>query len=78
MRDKETPHPGRIVFVDAATGQIVDEAKASELPPEVCFVHTDDGWVPVVKFVLRREGRRRELLSYGPEEQLLASSTEVS
>jgi hypothetical protein len=56
------PHPGRIAWVDGATGKILSEEPADEFPDSVRYAHDAEGRLrPVVRLVVTGSGNRREI-----------------
>lgn len=70
-------HPGTIVYVDGDTGAETEE-DASALPESLRFAETDEGLVPVVRVVARTAGDRRYIREYGPDGELLRSTTQLA
>jgi hypothetical protein len=71
-------HPGKIVFVDGITQQVVKERSASEVPFNVRFIETEDGLVPVVKIVNFTTLEQQIIRQYGPDDQLLSSTVQIA
>ena len=69
-------HPGVIVFFEGE--RQVATRRASELPEELLFADTPRGRVPVVKVVAHIGADRREILEFGPDDQLLRSTLQLS
>jgi len=76
-RRRATSHPGRIVFIDGDTGQIVEDVDAAEAPESVRFADGPRGRRPVVKVVATTMGERREIAEYGPDGELLRVTVQV-
>lgn len=73
----ETPHPGKILFVDG-DGETPDhEVEASTVPESIRFVQTPDGLQPVVKVVKTTAGDVRHIRQYGADGALLRSTTQT-
>jgi hypothetical protein len=70
-------HPGQVVFWDGNTNKIVRTASASELPIQMLWAETKEGKVAVVKVIATTFGDQRHVLEYGPENQLLRSTTQI-
>jgi hypothetical protein len=79
MTEANVPeHPGKIVFVDGITQEVINERLASEVPFDIRFVETETGLVPVVKIVSFTTPERRIIRQYGPDDQLLQSTIQVA
>ncbi len=79
MSNPDAPqHPGKIVFVDGITQQVVKERSAAEVPFNVRFIETEDGLVPVVKIVNFTTAEQQIIRQYGPDDQLLRSTVQIA
>lgn len=67
-------HPGTIVFVDGNTDRVVATDRVEDVPPQMRFVETPAGLVPVVRVVAFTAGDERTIREYGPAGQLLRST----
>ena len=74
----EPEHPGKIVFVDGFTQEIMQEVSASEVPFGIRFVETEAGLVPVVKIVNLTTDERQTIRQYGPDGELLRSTVQIA
>jgi hypothetical protein len=70
-------HPGTIVYVDGDTGEETTE-DAAAVPESLRFAETEEGLVPVVRVVARTAGDRRYIREYGPDGELLRSTTQIA
>jgi hypothetical protein len=71
-------HPGTIVFIDGDTSEVIDTMSAAGLPDTMKFEETPEGTVPIVKVVAFTGGDIRRILEYGPQDQLLRATTQIS
>ncbi len=56
------PHPGRIQWVDGASGQVLREESADEFPDNIRFAPDARGRMrPIVRLVVTGSGDRREI-----------------
>ena len=70
-------HPGKIIFVDGNTDQVVSTREAHEVPESARFAATPSGPVPVVRVVATVAGDRRFIREYGPNGELLRTTTQL-
>ena len=70
-------HPGKIIFVDGLTQEVTKEVLASEVPFNIRFIETEDGFVPVVKIVNFATEDRNIIRQYGPNNELLQSTVQI-
>jgi hypothetical protein len=74
----QTPqHPGRIVYLDGNTGDVVSEEPADQVPDEFRFAPDEDGaLIPILKVVatVSADGRTREIFEFGPDDALLRTT----
>ena len=70
-------HPGKIVFIDGDTDEVVSEDPIAEVPEELQFAETDRGPVPIVKVVSRTKGEERTISEYGPDDELLRRTVQI-
>lgn len=70
------PHPGFIVYLEAPSMREVRRLPVTQVPDELRFAQTPEGWVPVVKVVAQTDGDRRTLSEFGPDDQLLRTTTQ--
>jgi hypothetical protein len=71
MTDPTPQHPGTIRYLDD-DGELVNELPIDEVPESLRFGYDEeDRLIPVVEVVAREIPGGRELLEYGPDQQLL-------
>jgi hypothetical protein len=79
MTEANVPeHPGKIVFIDGITQEVIDEMLASEVPFDIRFVETETGLVPVVKIVSFTTEKQQIIHQYGLDDQLLESTVQIA
>ncbi len=66
-------HPGKVVYVDGASGRVVRELDAAEVPEAQRFA----GDAPVVKVVATVMGEQRAVREYGVGGVLLRSTLQL-
>ena len=76
---KYPPHPGKIIVVDAATQQIINEASAAEYPPTMAYADNEEGVaVPVVRMEVHYKGDQRIIRKYGPHDEYLGAVVQIA
>lgn len=70
-------HPGKIIYLDGNTQQVVSEANIEDVPESLRFAESADGFIPIVKVIATVVGDRRYIREYGPDGQLLRSTIQV-
>jgi hypothetical protein len=73
----EPKHPGRVLFVDGNTQEVIREADAAELPPSIAFVELDGRLEPVVRIVSYTTDSQRIIRQYGADGALLLSTVQL-
>ena len=63
-------HPGVILHVDGATGQVMKRVSVEQVPEARRFL----AGVPVVKVIIRRGAGRTSIAELGPNGQLLRTT----
>ncbi len=70
-------HPGRVVFVDGNTQEVIREADAAELPQSIAFVELEGRLEPVVRIVSFTDESQRIIRQYGADGALLLSTVQI-
>lgn len=66
------PHPGRVEWVDGATGAVLAEEPAEELPDSIRYARDADGRLrPIVRLVVTGSDTRREIAQVDVDGQVL-------
>jgi hypothetical protein len=70
-------HPGKVLYVDGNSGQVLETIDAAEMPDSIRFADTERGRVPVVKVIATIVGDKRYVREYGPNDELLRSTVQL-
>jgi hypothetical protein len=66
------PHPGRIQWVDGATGAVLGEEPAEDFPDSIRYARDADGRLrPIVRLVVTGSGDHREIAQVDQDGQVL-------
>ncbi|MEQ9498408.1 MAG: hypothetical protein RIT81_16155 [Deltaproteobacteria bacterium] len=72
-----TKHPGKIVYVDGNTQQVVMERPIADVPRDMHYVKTKAGLVPIVRVVATTTGDHRSIVEYGPDGEALRRTEQL-
>lgn len=70
-------HPGNIIFVNGMTGETTKTVPAAEVPENIRYVETDEGFVPVVRIEDYAFENQLTIRQYGPDGELLQSTVMI-
>lgn len=78
MPENEMPiHPGKIIYLNGNTDEVIREMPIEDVPSNMRYVETDDGFVPVVKVIATTVDNQRFIRQYGPNDEFLSETIQT-